>query len=130
MVHGFLNVYMLVLTSAYCGSLISFLSIEVYPDPPNTFDEVATEVINRDLNVAVCCQEVIEVLGESSLQSFQTMTPRVYQPVGWDEGFVKTSKGQDVYIYARNALEITRRINTYRFKRENSALVSCDTRSS
>ncbi len=80
--HGFLNIYMLILTSAYCGSLISFLSIEVYPDPPDTFDEVAKEVRDRDLKVSVCCHEGIEAIKQSSLESFKTLTPKVLELKG------------------------------------------------
>ncbi len=68
---------LLVLSSAYSGSLISYLSIDVFPPPPQTYDQVAKEVIKKDLKVALCCKEIEDVFRESELESFQEFYKRV-----------------------------------------------------
>ncbi len=64
---------MMVLAYAYSGSLISFFSVEVYPTPPTTFDEIADIVEHKDLNVHVCCLHIQEAMRVSSMKSFRTM---------------------------------------------------------
>ncbi len=65
---------MMVLTASYSGALISFFSVEVYPSPPQTFDDLAKVVQEDNLKVQVCCPHIRELMAESNMESFKIMT--------------------------------------------------------
>ncbi len=64
---------MLIVSTGYSSSLVSFFSINVYPSTPRTFADIAELVDEKDLKVHVCCQHIIDAIRESSLDSFKSM---------------------------------------------------------
>ena len=65
---------MLILAAAYSGTLVSFLSVRVQPPPPRTFDDIAALVVEKDLDVHVCCLHIEVAMKKSELDSFKIMT--------------------------------------------------------
>ena len=76
-VNGFLIVGFMIITIMYAVTLISFFSVDVYPEPPDTFEKVIKEVIDKDLEVIVCCYEIENAMRDSSLDSIQTLLAMV-----------------------------------------------------
>jgi len=74
---GALSWSFLVMSAAYSGSLISFLSVTILPPPANTFDEVASLAEINDMDVAICCDFVKHAMGASTLPSFKKLSKRV-----------------------------------------------------
>ncbi len=68
---------MLILSTGYSSSLVSFFSVNVYPATPETFEDIAEMVAEQDLKVHVCCQHIIDAMEESILDSFKSMTHSV-----------------------------------------------------
>lgn len=60
LLNGFYIMGMLTVAASYSGSLISFLSVDVYPEPPDTLGKVVEEVREGNLSVVVCCFEIQE----------------------------------------------------------------------
>ncbi len=46
---AFFLLCLVTLTSAYSGSLVSFFSVEVYPRPPETFEDMAKWIEDKNL---------------------------------------------------------------------------------
>jgi hypothetical protein len=65
---------MMVITAAYSGALVSFFSVEKYPSPPHTFEEIADIVLEQDLRVQICCMHIETAMKESEMDSFKVMT--------------------------------------------------------
>ncbi len=62
---------MMVITAAYSGALISFFSVEVYPTPPQTFDDLAKIVQEENYNVQICCDHIEAIMKSSNMESFK-----------------------------------------------------------
>ena len=70
---------MLILSTMYSGALVAFFSIDVYPSPPESFEAVVEEVREKDLEVNICCYEIQDAMGDSTLDSIQTLLKYVRQ---------------------------------------------------
>ena len=68
---------MMVLTSCYAGSLISFFSVEVYPSPPATMEQLRTAVKDDGLEVIFCCDTMKEGMEQSLVDSYRALGEKV-----------------------------------------------------
>lgn len=53
---------MLLLATSYAAGLISFLSINVHPEAPQTLDSLNKYITTRNLEVSVCCDNMIDAI--------------------------------------------------------------------
>ncbi len=68
---------MMILSSCYAGSLVSFFSVDVFYDPPETIDELKEKVIQSNQKVIVCCEEMLKVMQNSLVESYRDLASRV-----------------------------------------------------
>ncbi len=68
---------MMVLTSCYAGSLISFFSVEVYPSPPATMEQLRAAVDDDGLEVIFCCDTMKEGMEQSLVDSYRALGQKV-----------------------------------------------------
>jgi len=61
----------------YTGALSALLTVDLYPQPPNSLDEVAMMVERENLDVGICCMPVQEALGNSKDTSMKTLWEKV-----------------------------------------------------
>lgn len=98
---------MFVLLSGYAAALKTFLTINIYPTPVNTYDGLETLVRTRNLKVSVCCSSIINALRITTVESLQKVADRLVQPVkGSLNPFLNVSLGTHVIPQGRNKLEI------------------------
>ncbi len=69
---------MMVLTFCYAGSLVSFFSVDVYPRFPATTKQLEVKVRERDQNVIVCCDFLLDVMENSLDESYRALASKVY----------------------------------------------------
>lgn len=55
-----------ILYEAYGGALKSMLAVEIYPEAPNSFEELAKVVLEQNWRVTVCCDFIMFNMGNSS----------------------------------------------------------------
>ena len=72
--NAFFIVGMFVITAGYSSTLVSFYSVDVYPSVPESFEDIAEYVVERDLLAHICCVHIKHAMKGSSLPSFQTLT--------------------------------------------------------
>ncbi|TRY75098.1 hypothetical protein TCAL_00607 [Tigriopus californicus] len=98
---------MFVLLSGYSAALKTFLTINIYPTPVNTYDDLDTLVQTQNLKVSVCCSSIIDALRITTVESLQRVADRLVQPVrGSLNPFLNVSLGTHIIPQGRNKLEI------------------------
>jgi len=53
------------------------MSVDVFPAPPDTWEEIAQTATQKDMNVVVCCKHTFETLNSSRLSSLRSLAERV-----------------------------------------------------
>ncbi len=66
------------LSVGYCGSLVSFFAVNVYPSVPKSFEDMAKFMKSENLKEAICCNHILKSMKESSLDSFKLFTDPAY----------------------------------------------------
>lgn len=61
----------------YAVTLVSFFSVDVYPEPPNNYEKVIKEVKDKDLEVIVCCFDIENAMKASTLDGLQELLSMV-----------------------------------------------------
>ncbi len=66
-----------ILTAAYSGSLVSLLSVDVYPKPPNTLDELAKKIGKENMEVNYCCFHIKDFVRQKPNDPYKTLWEHV-----------------------------------------------------
>jgi len=66
-----------VVSNSYSGNLTSFFTADLAPKGPQTFDDLAKYLNDENFYVRICCDNLKQVLQESSLESYQFIFKRV-----------------------------------------------------
>lgn len=94
---------MLLLTMSYGAGLITFLSTNVHPEPPNTHDELEKYVIKKDLGVSVCCDNMLDALEER--KDSNEIKQRMKIRFSYVDSYRNVSKGSHIIPGNRKMLE-------------------------
>lgn len=93
---------MLLLGTSYAAALISFLSINVHPNPPRTLDSLNDYIINRDLDVSFCCTNMIDAIQDR--QDTDVIKSRIRKDYDYSDPYRNVSKGTHVVPQSRQML--------------------------
>jgi len=53
------------------------MSVDVFPAPPDTWEEIAQAAMEEDLKSVICCENTFPTLNNSRLPSLRSLAQRV-----------------------------------------------------
>jgi len=53
------------------------MSVDVFPAPPDSWEEIAQAANENDMNVVICCKHIFPTLNNSRLPSLRSLAQRV-----------------------------------------------------
>ncbi|TRY75594.1 hypothetical protein TCAL_00526 [Tigriopus californicus] len=93
---------MLLLGTSYAAALISFLTINVHPDPPRTIERLNNYITDRNLDVSFCCSNMMDAIRDR--KDSDVVSSRMKRDYDYSDPYRNVSKGTHVVPQSKQML--------------------------